>query len=343
MSRRLLSFFLALGVITHFLFIIIFSLLFAPGPGPADEISYGITWSKPYAEALHINSQDGLKAVLEELRIRHVRLPVYWTEVEKAEGTFDWTSIREQLETIKQYNGQATLILGAKQVRWPECWVPSWMDGRSDEDRRRMQRRYVEAAYALFQDEESVVRWQVENEPSFPFGDCVGMQKEEVIGELAFVRAQEEERAGQGKTKRPVTTTDAGELATWLDFAGKVDGIGISLYRTVLTRTHEPVHYWFYRPGFYAIRARLFRPYIGPVYLSELQMEPWAPKAITADSPDEHFVIFSQKDMREHFEFARQTGFSEIHFWGAEWWYFMKTQRNRPEYWETMKELLGQP
>jgi len=42
----------------------------------------------------------------------------------------------------------------------------------------------------------------------------------------------------------------------------------------------------------------------------------------------------------EIIDFAKKTGFDEQYLWGAEWWYWMKTQGN-DEYWNHAKELFA--
>ena len=39
-------------------------------------------------------------------------------------------------------------------------------------------------------------------------------------------------------------------------------------------------------------------------------------------------------------DYAKQTGFSEYYWWGAEWWYYLK-QNGHPEYWDKVKELIS--
>jgi len=43
---------------------------------------------------------------------------------------------------------------------------------------------------------------------------------------------------------------------------------------------------------------------------------------------------------RKNVAFARSTGLDEFYLWGGEWWYWMKTKNNRPEFWEEAKLLL---
>ncbi len=48
----------------------------------------------------------------------------------------------------------------------------------------------------------------------------------------------------------------------------------------------------------------------------------------------------NENKLRGNVEFAKQAEFSEIYLWGAEWWYWLKTERHYDEVWETAKELF---
>jgi hypothetical protein len=43
---------------------------------------------------------------------------------------------------------------------------------------------------------------------------------------------------------------------------------------------------------------------------------------------------------KEIVSFAKKTGFKEFHFWGTEWWYYMKEVQGNDEIWNEAKNLL---
>ena len=51
--------------------------------------------------------------------------------------------------------------------------------------------------------------------------------------------------------------------------------------------------------------------------------------------------IMLRRSVRENIEFAKQAGLDGYYFWGAEWWYWMKTKHNQPEIWEEARRTLA--
>ncbi|MDP3794106.1 MAG: EamA family transporter, partial [Candidatus Uhrbacteria bacterium] len=145
--------------------------LMAQGPAVDVKTEYGITWSKPYAESLGIDPYEGLQATLDDLGVRHFRIPVYWSEIEPRAGEFEWDALTHQLEMIRERGGDIILVIGAKQPRWPEWWAPKWLDALSPADQEAAQLRYVETVMRHYADYGIFIKaWQVENEPRFSFG-----------------------------------------------------------------------------------------------------------------------------------------------------------------------------
>lgn len=297
--------------------------------------TYGITWSLPYARYLGIDPFKGLADSLDELGVRHVRIPVYWTEVERERGQFDWSSIDRQLDIIAKRQGTVTLVVGAKQPRWPECWLPEWSKSLPADERRHTQLVYARKAIERYAAHPEITRWQVENEPTFlsSFGDCSLYDPSTIHDEIKLVREL-------GIKPRPIATTASGELSTWL-FEPKNLQVGFSVYRTISNRWIKKWSYWFLPSWFYTRKIAL-RNFLrgGSMYVSEFQMEPWVQGDIRTMSDKEHFYTFDLKQMRSNLVYASRLHVPEIHFWGAEWWYWVKTKKNHPEFWEEMKRVF---
>ena len=64
------------------LFLIAFWFLTQPLTAPANFV-YGVTFSLPYArDTLGLDWQKAYLAVLDDLKVGHIRIPAYWTELE---------------------------------------------------------------------------------------------------------------------------------------------------------------------------------------------------------------------------------------------------------------------
>ncbi|MBM3204901.1 hypothetical protein FJZ48_02905 [Candidatus Uhrbacteria bacterium] len=314
---------------------IILAYFFLGWPMRDQNMIYGMTWSGPYARYLGIDSQEGLRAALQELKLTHVRLPAYWSIIEPQQGKFDFVELDQQLDLITEHQGKVILVVGAKQPRWPECWIPDWTKNMSESEREQAQFNYVKEVILHVGNRSVIEAWQVENEPEFTFGECAPLSKSFIEKEMAFVRGLDKTL----NTQHPIYTTASGELSSWLDFGRATDGLGISIYRVVETPLIGTFHYSFLPPWIYKRKAWLLRWWTGPVYVSEFQMEPWFKDGSAINLPLEaYFKTFNSAQMKKNFWFAERTGFERVYFWGVEWWYWMKIKKNHPEFWDVAKQ-----
>lgn len=74
--------------------------------------------------------------------------------------------------------------------------------------------------------------------------------------------------------------------------------------------------------------------------LIELSLEPWLLEPIVNAPIETQMERMSIGKFDEIIDFAKKTGFDEQYLWGAEWWYWMKTQGN-DEYWNHAKGLFA--
>lgn len=303
------------------------------------DARYGFTWSNPYARQLGLDPEAGFAQAIMELRPEHVRLPAYWSDIEKERGTYDFSELDAQMEVVKAAGVPVTIALGSRVPRWPECWEPQWALALDPQDRYDVQLAFTRAVYQRYQEHPSVAAWQVENESFFDYyAACPGLTRTIVVDEMRYVRGEERMRpVGQ---QRPVLTTDSGEWSLWTGFSGEVDGLGISVYRSIQTDWIGTLYHWYFTPMFYWRRAQIAELWTGPVYISEFQMEPWVLKAIQDTTDEDQFQTLDLARMRENFQYARKLGMPAVDFWGVEWWLWMKNERNHPEFWEEAKTFF---
>ena len=81
----------------------------------------GVTYSPRYAYSLGLDAKMTYTAMLDELKIERIRLPVYWDEVEQFPGMFKLNINDFYLNEALKRNVEIILVLGYKQPRWPEC------------------------------------------------------------------------------------------------------------------------------------------------------------------------------------------------------------------------------
>ncbi|MFA6504291.1 MAG: beta-galactosidase [Patescibacteria group bacterium] len=294
--------------------------------------TFGVTFSKPYAEEFKLNPDEVLTAILDDLGVRRFRIPAYWSLIEAKQGSWDWTWLDDELDAISARNGKVVLAIGEKLPRWPECWIPDWAIKLPESEREKAASDYLEKTVMRYKNNPSIISWQVENEPSFTFGICPQTRKGFFDDEVKLIHNLDD---------RPIATTDSGELAFW-SIGKKVDQLGVSVYRVVIGPLGT-LRYWFVPPQFYLRKGQILSSFWGftNFYISELQMEPWTKRPSLLETPlDEQMRTFDLQQMQDNIDFAKNSGISTIDLWGVEWWYWMKTVNNRPEFWDAAKTLF---
>ena len=278
------------------------------------EPTFGVTFSWTYARELGLDPLETYRALVDDLGVRHVRLPVYWSDVERAPSQYDWSMADELVAFSEDRNVDLTVVVGMKVPRWPECFVPDWAEMDSDQEQHQYALAFIQETVSRYRDSSSVARWQVENEPFFPFGQCPKITPKQFIERIELVRSLD---------SRPIQATVSGELGSWRESARAADVLGVSLYRQTWNETFGHFIYPL-TPGYYRLRAALVRDRIEEVIVSELQAEPWFSAPIATRPIVEWYDAFTVEMLERNVAFARDAGFAEAYLWGAEWWYALK-------------------
>lgn len=302
-------------------------------------LKLGITFSPRYARALGLEPRLALPKLLDDLNVKAVRLPVYWDEVEKIPGQYNFSEIDYYLTLLRARNIEAVLVLGHKQPRWPECFAPDWTLNLSRVGKDKAILSLVREEVSHFKKFSNIKAWQVENEPLFSFGVCDRPTKQ------TYIRLQEEVDLVKNNDDRPVIVTDSGELSSWINARKLGDILGVTMYRSVWNPYFGMGDYPL-PPVFYSLKAELVKFITSknhsPVIIAELQAEPWVPaaKSVTEISFEENTKYFPAEKLSKNFDFAKKTRFPEIYFWGAEWWYWME-KNGYPEYMIEAKKIFN--
>jgi hypothetical protein len=86
-SRRRVLFAVAAVLLTYFSIIILME-----NRKTSAEIEWGVTFSNKYASELGLDWKAVYLSALDDLKIRNFRLPVYWDEVAKENGEYDFSN-----------------------------------------------------------------------------------------------------------------------------------------------------------------------------------------------------------------------------------------------------------
>jgi hypothetical protein len=323
----------------HFLEIVLFALglcaiwgaTFLVMRARNQEVIFGVTFSNQYASSFSVDWQEAYEAMLDDLHVRYLRIPIYWSEVEAEPGVYDFSSVDWMIQEAAERGAVVTLAIGEKVPRWPECYVPIWYE--KDDERQEALLVYLETVVNRYRSNPALSRWQVENERFFPFGICPAADAEFVNEEIALVRSLDD--------RHPIQLTTSGEQSIWVTTAIPADIVGASLYRLVY---NEKTGYLGVplRPFFYRLQAFLASFFAEEVMISELQAEPWNAYRFISSDPaifEEGYGSFSVQNFVDHVNFARQSGIHEVYLWGVEWWYYLHAMGD-DRLWDVAREVF---
>jgi hypothetical protein len=319
-------------------------LYFALSPSKNENVSYGLNFSDKFAREMNLDWKQVFNTMVEEMPTKKYRLVVYWDDVEKNPGEFDYSNIKYQLDTLKKYpESEVILVVGRKVIRYPECHEPNWWrEIPSENEKKKRILSYLERTVTELKNYESIKYWQVENEALFPFGYCTPISnlREFLIEEVELVRKLD--------PTREIIIQDSGEGGFWFLSDEIGDYLGISIYRKVwfdflgiLTDQFSfPLKYPI-GPAFYKIKAFLLGVPFEHIKATEVQAEPWGPVRNDLLTKEDIDKTMSEEDFMRIFEFNKKTGFSEFHLWGVEWWYHQKYVVGHSFYWDYAKNEMS--
>lgn len=302
-------------------------------PEPREDMEFGVTFSVNYTEELGLDTIETYNAMLEDLRVKYVRLPIYWNQIEAEEGNYNFELYDHLIRRAEDLGVSLTAVVGRRQPRWPECHIPEWAKDFSETVQRRAVLRSIETVVNRYKNSPAIDVWQVENEPLFGiFGECPAPDYDFLVEEINLVKTLDPER--------PIQITDSGELSTWLHTAYLGDQLGISMYRITWNKHFG---YWYYplSPKFYTYHGALIYAITDHIVISELQAEPWFPDQPVHETPlKEQYKSMNPDLFWKNVDFARRTQFEQAYLWGVEWWYWLKIHKNQPVMWDIARQLF---
>ncbi|MBP7992239.1 MAG: beta-galactosidase [Candidatus Magasanikbacteria bacterium] len=300
-------------------------------------VTYGISFSKNYANDLELDWKKTYIDILTELKPAYIRLGAEWNGIETEQGKFNFSDLDFMMNEAEKHNAKVLLAIGQKVPRWPECHYPLWYRDLNPKEQREATLNYIEKTVANYKNHPALEIWQVENEPyiSFDFGECKIFNRDLVKYEIALVQ--------QLDPNHRTVITDSGEMSLWHETVQAGDLFGTTLYRAVAGPMGWKFYYNWLPPGLYKVRAFWQGRTPQTFFISELQAEPWYSGTGPKDTPiKEQELTMSPKRLQANMDVAERTGASRAYLWGVEWWYFMKEKNNDARYWELVKNKLAE-
>ncbi|HEX4662276.1 MAG TPA: hypothetical protein VH144_01545, partial [Candidatus Saccharimonadales bacterium] len=270
-------------------------------------------------------------ALLDDLKIRQFRLMSYWDLSEPTPGHYDFRDLDWQMNEAAKRGAKVTLSLGLRQPRWPECHQPGWADSLSKDQRNTDLKAYITAVVHRYENNPALQSWQPENEALNDwFGTCGPSDRTFLRQEFALI---------QSLTKKPILASLSDQWGYPLN-APIPDEFGFSIYPIVYD--HHGFYVNFATPVWYhRLRAAILTTiWHKPVFIHELQLEPWGPADIAKLSIAEQNNSLSVDQLHKNIRQARQIGPDDIYTWGSEWWYWRKEKMHDPSIWEAVRQEI---
>lgn len=329
LRKKFKEYLLLLAALAIFIVGACVALFFADFSRPDFEL--GVNFSKSYAEYLGLDWRKTYLAILDDLKVKNIRLSAPWNEIEPQRSAFDFKNFDWQIEEAEKRGVNVVLVVGRRTPHWPECHDPEWIKNLPQEFVETRQMKMMTTVVERYLTSKSVKIWQVENEPLLDvFGNCPRSDLNLLRREIAMVKTMD---------SRPILVTDSGELSLWLMAANVGDLFGTTLYRV----TYNPSigYFYYYLPAsFYRIKAWLVGQPPDKIYVAELQAEPWAPAGVLNSSLAEQKKSMDAARLLNHVSFAEKTGFRGAFLWGVEWWYWLKEKNNDDSLWQAGKIMF---
>jgi hypothetical protein len=300
---------------------------------------WGTSFSIKYARELGVDWKANFTALLDDLKFRNFRLMSYWDEIEAKKGVYNYKDLDWQMDQAAKRGAQVSLAIGMRQPRWPECHKPDWVKdyNRQQEDEAIL--KFTLHTVNRYKNHPALESYQLENEAvNNWFGACTPEDTDQAR------LAKEFDAVKAADPKHPVYMSLSDQHGLPLN-KPVPDKYGFSVYRVVWNDKTGPFKFYLTYPTpvwYHRLRARWIETFKHrDIFIHELQIEPWGPKATKELSVKEQDRSLSVKQIHKNIEFAKKIGQKDIYVWGSEWWYWRKTHFKDSSIWEAVRTEIN--
>lgn len=321
-----------------------------------ETLNVGFTFSRRQAEYLGLPWHETFQAAV-ELSPRLIRLGAYWDEMERQPGDYDFSTLDWLLDQAARRDLQVILTVGMKAPRWPEYFLPRWLERRlvlphgarvsDDALLRRYTLDFIEQVVRRYRDREVIAYWQVENEPLDPSGPHRWRIGADFLAEeVALVRMLD-------YRERPiivnmfVDTHPLASLPPWRNDAERrartilkvADILGLDVYPSLGIRILSVDLYlnwsrWVWEKPVVELQHLAHRQG-KEAWVIEAQAEPWEPARVVYTDYHESKSV-RPSTAAGTFQRLQAAGFQTILLWGVEHWYMRLQRHEDASWWEKM-------
>ncbi len=294
----------------------------------------GVSFSQKQAERYGVDWRANYRAILRELRPAHIRISAYWDRIEPSAGVYDFGELDWMLAQAKAYGAKATVVVGQKNLRWPECYYPAWLNPSNTAEVQERANNMVAATVQHLRSHPALTRWQVENEFLLrSYGECpvAALTRTQLQREVSTVR--------QLDPNRPIVLTQSDQFG-FPTFGPFADWFGFSMYRWSYNKDFG--YFRYPQPGAYNWLKASWVEFLTHqrVKIHELQAEAWGKTGNEYLPLSEQYKTMNPAQLRDNIQYARDTHIHQFDLWGAEWWYWLKMVKDQPAMWNEVKAIL---
>ncbi len=299
--------------------------------GTAKANNLGVSFSADQARFLSLDPKEVLESSMRDLKFSEYRLVSYWDKIEPEPAKFDFSDLDWQFDLALKYNKKINLSLGLRQPRWPECHFPKWASGKNEAELTPKILEFLKMVVERYRDHPSLAYYHLENEYSLiSFGECRGFTGHQRLEtEFNLVKKLD--------PKTPIIISRSNNTWVLVLKKPKADYIGISIYSSIYERLilkrylNHPMPKWYYA-GIAQIQLWVTGQ---ETMVHELQLEPWTKNNLLSTSIEEQMQTMNYQNFTNNIKVAKNSQFQSIYGWGLEWWYWMKSSKNHPEFWDS--------
>jgi hypothetical protein len=293
----------------------------------------GVSFSQKQAERFDSDWKKNYLGLLDDLNFKNIRIPAYWDRIEPQKGQYDFSETDWMIEEAAKRNAKITLIIGQKNIRYPECYYPNWVDKNNIAQTSDQATEMVKAVAEHYKNSPTIKEWQLENEFLLTsFGECPNdlLTNKQLGKELAALKSVD--------TSKPVVFTQSDQFG----FPAKGpfgNTFGFSMYRWSWSKSKD---YWRYPQdgNYFWLKAGLINALFNQnIKIHELQAEAWGPIGNEYLSFEETYKTMNPKQFADNIRYVRETKVKNYDLWGAEWWWSLK-QKGHPEMWDAVKIFM---
>ena len=295
-----------------------------------DPNEFGVSFSLKQCRNFKLDGQETLDWLIKDAGFRRFRIMSYWNDHERTRGDLDWSQLDWQVKKIAEAGGEITFCLGARQPRWPENHWPGWAWELTPSERGVALLNFIQATLKRYRNETAIIGWQLENEAVLSnWGERAEVDRNRLRLEYALVKDLD--------PSRPIIMTTS---TSWgIPIRKPIpDIVGFSYYHTV--HRNGAYHTSTIFPWVHRMRKSLIKLLHGrPVFIHELQLEPWGPTAIWKMDTAEQDKSMDATAIQRNIELGKKIKAAPIDLWGGEWWYW-RLKRGDAAIWKAVRAAI---